>query len=214
MRKTFTAAAFAFAALSLSALPAAAHETGSAHRHGPVKNAPAAVLTQHGACSAEQMVVIRRGFADARQMTNRSIAALTLAPEETRPHLVRFFGANPAGAIAKNFRAIGDGLDQREGRIAYECNRAQACRGATFAYVRWGGGARETMGLCPAYFRADRTGQDSQGGIIIHEMSHLALGTQDHAYQPRGAEALAKDDHVAAQRNADNYEYFAEFLPR
>ena len=88
------------------------------------------------------------------------------------------------------------------------------CRGQTFAYVRWGGNAQEVMGVCPAFFRAARSGQDSQGGIILHEMSHLALGTRDHAYQPARVEALAKDDPRAAQMNADSYEYFAEFLPR
>ena len=205
MRKSLATAA-ALAAIVLAPLPVAAQ--GSKLPQG---QAPA--LSRDGACSAEQMTVIRRGFADARQMTNRAIAALTLDPDATRPHLARFFGANPPGAIAKNFRAISTGLDQREGRIAYECNRADACRGATFAYVRWGGNAREVMGLCPTFFRAARTGQDSQGGIILHEMSHLALGTRDHAYQPRGAEALAKDDPAAAQMNADSYEYFAEFLP-
>lgn len=204
MRSTFAIAA-AIAALTFAPLPGAAQG---------VKDAAGQALTRSGACTAEQRVAIRRGFADARRMANRAIAALTLEPEATRPHLARFFGANPSGAIAKNFRAIADGLDRREGRIAYECNRADACRGATFAYVRWGGNAREAMGLCPAFFRAARTGQDSQGGIILHEMSHLALGTRDHAYQPRGAEALAKDDPAAAQMNADSYEYFAEFLPR
>lgn len=204
MRRTLSIAA-ALAALALAPLPAAAQGVKGQERQG---------LSQSGACTDEQRVVIRRGFADARQMTNASIAALTLEPEATRPHLVRFFGRNPAGAIAKNFRAIAAGLDQREPRLTYECNRAEACRGQTFAYVRWGGNAREVMGVCPTFFRAARTGQDSQGGIILHEMSHLALGTRDHAYQPARVEALAKDDHAAAQMNADSYEYFAEFLPR
>jgi peptidyl-Lys metalloendopeptidase len=206
MRKTLATAA-ALAALSLAALPAAAQGVKGGQGSGPA-------LTADGTCSTEQRTTIRRAFGDARQMTNASIASLTLEPEAIRPHLVRFFGGNPPGAIAKNFRAISRGLDERESRIGYECNRANACRGATFAYVRWGGNAREVMGFCPTFFSAARTGQDSQGGIVIHEMSHLALGTRDHAYQPRGAEALAKDDPAAAQMNADSYEYFAEFLPR
>jgi hypothetical protein len=205
MRKTLTATAFALAALTLAPLPAAAQG---------VKGWDREVANANGACTAAQRTVIRRAFADARQMANASIAALTLEPEATRPHLARFFGSNPAGAVAKNFRAVSAGLDQRDPRLVYECNRADACRSGMFAYVRWGGAARETMGFCPAFFRADRTGQDSQGGIVVHEMSHLALGTQDHAYQPRGVEALAKDDPRAAQMNADSYEYFAEFLPR
>jgi hypothetical protein len=206
MRRTFAAAtAAALAALIAAPAPAAAQG---------IKGQERPALTRDAACTGEQRAVIRRAFVDARQMTNASIASLTLEPEGIRPHLERFFGSNPPGAIAKNFRAISRGLDEREGRVAYECNSAAACSGGTFAYVRWGGGARETMGFCPMFFRAARTGQDSQGGIVIHEMSHLALGTRDHAYQPRGAEALAKDDPAAAQMNADSYEYFAEFLPR
>lgn len=204
MRKTFATAA-ALATLMLAPLPLAAQG---------VKGGERQALSQNGACTEEQRATIRRGFADARQMANASIASLALEPEAIRPHLARFFGTNPAGAIAKNFRAISRGLDEREPRLTYECNRAESCRGQTFAYVRWGGNAREVMGVCPAYFRAARTGQDSQGGIILHEMSHLALGTRDHAYQPARAEALAKDDPAAAQMNADSYEYFAEFLPR
>jgi hypothetical protein len=204
MRKTFATAA-ALATLMLAPLPLAAQG---------VKGAERQALSRDGACTAEQRVTIRRGFSDARRMTNASIAALTLQPEAIRPHLARFFGSNPAGAIAKNFRAISRGLDDREPRLAYECNRAESCRGQTFAYVRWSGNAREVMGLCPAFFRAARTGQDSQGGIIVHEMSHLALGTRDHAYQPSRVHALAKENPAAAQMNADSYEYFAEFLPR
>lgn len=204
MRKTFATAA-ALATLMLAPLPLAAQG---------VKGGDRQAQSQNGACSEAQRVAIRRGFADARQMMNASIASLTLRPEAIRPHLTRIFGTNPAGAIAKNFRAISAGMEQREPRLVYECNRAESCRGQTFAYVRWGGNAREVMGVCPAFFRAERTGQDSQGGIIVHEMSHLALGTSDHAYQPARVEALAKDDPAAAQMNADSYEYFAEFLPR
>ena len=49
--------------------------------------------------------------------------------------------------------------------------------------------------------------------MVVHEVSHLVLGTRDAAYQPRGAEALAKDEPRVAAMNADNYEYFVEFLP-
>lgn len=203
MRKTLAAAALA--ALTLAPLPLAAQGVKGAEQR------PVAVRA--GTCTAEDRAVIRRAFGDARQMTNASIAALTLEPERTQPHLARFFGSNSAVVVAKNFRLIARDLDEREHRVAYECNRPDACAGSTFAYVRWGGGGRETMGFCRAFFRAGRTGQDNQGGIVVHEMSHLALGTRDHAYQPHGVEALAKDDPRAALMNADSYEYFAEFLP-
>lgn len=206
MRKSLATAA-ALATLLLAPLPLAAQG---------VKGAPGAApaLTADGACTADQRATIRRAFVDARQMTNASIAALTFEPEAIRPHLTRFFGTNPPGAIAKNFRVIARSLDERESRVTYECNREAQCSRGVFAYAGRNGRGAEVMGFCPTFFSAQRTGQDSQGGIVIHEMSHLALNTRDHAYRPTRVEALAKDDPAAAQMNADSYEYFAEFLPR
>jgi peptidyl-Lys metalloendopeptidase len=206
MRKTLVTAT-ALATLLLAPLPLAAQGV-----KGAQGNAPA--LTADGACTQDQRATIRRAFVDARQMTNASIAALTLEPEAIRPHLARFFGSNPPGAIAKNFRVISRGLDEREATVTYECNLEAQCRRGIFAYAGRSGRGNEVMGFCPTFFRAARTGQDSQGGIVLHEMSHLALGARDHAYQLPRVEALAKDEPAAAQMNADSYEYFAEFLPR
>jgi hypothetical protein len=57
-------------------------------------------------------------------------------------------------------------------------------------------------------------GTDSRWGILIHEASHLAANTRDHAYRPNGALMLAKENPARAAENADNYEYFVETLPR
>lgn len=60
--------------------------------------------------------------------------------------------------------------------------------------------------LSSAYRRAAETGGDSKPGVIIHEASHLILGTKDFAYG-RNIYSLSKDD---AEKNADTYEYAAE----
>jgi peptidyl-Lys metalloendopeptidase len=73
---------------------------------------------------------------------------------------------------------------------------------------------RGLLGLCPAFFRASLTGFDSRWGILVHEVTHLAAGTRDHAYGRRAAAVLAKDEPERAAQNADNYEYFLETLPR
>ena len=88
--------------------------------------------------------------------------------------------------------------------------------GGTFAYVMFAHAQRPrtAMGFCGAYFAAARTGQDNRGGIVIHEVSHWSLNARDAEYQPRGAQDLAKDEPHVAAMNADNYEYFAEFMPR
>jgi peptidyl-Lys metalloendopeptidase len=54
-------------------------------------------------------------------------------------------------------------------------------------------------------------GHDSKAGTIIHELSHLVGGTGDKAYGTVNCSALAKSNPGKAVRNADSYEYFAEF---
>jgi|GEM_PF-3224569 len=184
MRKTFAAAALA--APIAAPLPAAAQDAKGAQRQ---------VLARDGPCRPGKRAMIRRAFAGARRMTDDSIAAPTFEPERIQGRPGRFSGPNPARATARNVPAGAGG-------------------NGTFAPVRRCGDASEVMGFCPAFFRAARTGQDSQGGIVIREMRRPALGARDHAHQPRGAEARGKGDPAAARMNADSRRYSAEFLPR
>lgn len=60
--------------------------------------------------------------------------------------------------------------------------------------------------LASAYRRAPERGRDSKPGVIIHEASHLILGTKDHAY----GSAILGLNWRQAITNADTYEYAAE----
>ena len=60
--------------------------------------------------------------------------------------------------------------------------------------------------LSSAYRRAAETGRDSKPGVIIHEASHMILGTGDLAYG-NNIQNLEPDQ---AEKNADTYEYAAE----
>ena len=91
------------------------------------------------------------------------------------------------------------------------CNDPPACTGSRMAYAAVG---RSIMGVCPAFFRARMDGYDTRWGILVHEASHLAAGTNDHAYGPTAAMQLAQADPRRAAENADNLEYFVETLPR
>jgi hypothetical protein len=91
------------------------------------------------------------------------------------------------------------------------CDDPPACRGPRMAYAAPG---RCIIGLCPAFFRARMQGYDSRWGVLVHEASHLAAGTDDFAYCPAAALIRAKQDPVRAARNADTYEYFVETLHR
>jgi hypothetical protein len=80
------------------------------------------------------------------------------------------------------------------------------------------------IGLCEDFFAqrhhnarvVNRTGFDSVGGILVHELSHNICGTDDHelndgraAYGAR-ARTLAGQAPQRAWYNADNIEYFCE----
>lgn len=70
----------------------------------------------------------------------------------------------------------------------------------------------DTIWLCTAFFSAPTSGQDSQFGTIIHELTHLTKDTDDTAYGTTACKALAKNKPAKAINNADNYEYFSELV--
>jgi hypothetical protein len=74
--------------------------------------------------------------------------------------------------------------------------------------------ASGSLGFCPIFFRASDRGQDSRFGIVVHEVSHISIGTRDATYQPHQVLILAKDDPATAAMNADSYEYLVETLYR
>ncbi len=69
--------------------------------------------------------------------------------------------------------------------------------------------------ICKVFWTAPASGTDSQGGTLVHEMSHFPLvaGTSDYVYGQTGAMSLAITDPAKAVMNADNHEYFAENTP-
>jgi len=128
--------------------------------------------------------------------------------------------------VKENFRKIDNHLDnigykdnysQRAGVYAYVCPGAAQPAGAMLGRVNVGGthirskmhrGAETGLQirLSSAYRRAPERGRDSKPGVIIHEASHLILGTSDHAY---GGNIYRLDRNEAIE-NADTYEYAAE----
>ena len=206
LRTTLLAAG---AAIALAAAPLLGH-AGPGHEvqaKGPQAAAP-------GTCTPQHLAAIAQGFGDARALTAEAIRFLEENPQH--PHVARFFGDTPRKVLVEHYRLIAEGIEQSD-RLTLRCEDQRVCgNGGTFAYVMHATSqrAQPIMGFCRAFFSAARTGQDNRGGIIIHEVSHLAINARDAQYQPHGAQALAKDEPHVAAMNADNYEYFAEFLPR
>jgi hypothetical protein len=75
----------------------------------------------------------------------------------------------------------------------------------------WKLGIPDNIWLGGCFFAAALTGIDSKGGIVLHEVSHLAVSTKDYSdTNEADAENLANTDPKKALKNANNYEYFAE----
>lgn len=160
------------------------------------------------ACVAEHRALIDDALAEARA---RLAVAIRLVREEPdHDHVRRWFGDAPRKAVAITLELTAERLADPAG-FEFHCNDPPACPGGRFAYAR---DREQVIGLCAPFFRAGMEGTDSRWGILIHEVSHIAANTRDHAYRPRGALALAKTDAMRAAENADNYEYFVETLPR
>lgn len=189
------------AGLLLMASPACAQPVKTAKPGG---FPPAAT----GICSVEQLAEIDAAFTEARAALRFTLERL--AEDASHPELRRWFGTTPGKLIRVNLQRIEARVV--EGRPAdTTCNHPTSCRPTSFAFTRPATGA---LGVCAAFFRAGPRGQDSRFGIMVHEMSHLAIGTRDATYQPHQVLVLAKDDPAAAAMNADNYEYLVETLYR
>jgi peptidyl-Lys metalloendopeptidase len=160
------------------------------------------------ACATEHQAVIAEAFVIARERVEAGLALIRANPEHD--HIRRWFGTTPPGEVSARLQATATWLDG-SGGARLRCNDPPGCKSARMAYAA---PYAKVLGVCPAFFRARMDGFDSRWGILVHEVTHLAAGTRDHAYGRRAAAVLAKDDPERAAQNADNYEYFLETLPR
>jgi hypothetical protein len=159
-------------------------------------------------CSPEQRQAVDNAMAEARRRMAMAIRFIEQRPNDA--HVVRWFGQGQSALALKTLRVTLDRAGRPE-TFTIHCNDPPTCARGQMGYTRR---SANLLGVCAPFFRAGMEGQDNRWGILIHELTHLAAGTSDYAYQPRAAQALAKEDPSRAARNADNYEYFVEFLPR
>lgn len=178
----------------------------------PTEKPPPAVVTAADipgpACTPEHRALIDDAMAEARTRLAAAIALVREHPDD--PHVRRWFGTASRKTVRLSLEVTAARLADMEA-VDIHCNDPQGCPGGRFAYAR---SRQMVLGLCPPYFRARMDGTDARWGILIHETSHIAANTVDHAYRPSGAMRLAKENADQAAENADNYEYFVETLPQ
>jgi hypothetical protein len=159
-------------------------------------------------CDPKRIILIQNAFAVAERQTAAALAFLDADPYH--PHVRAWFGTAPHQKVRARLARTLD-LLRPERRPPALCGTEESCgHRPVFAIAHL---VRRTVMLCPLFFNARNDGADSRPGIIVHEMTHLAAGTGDMAYGRSAALALARKEPDRAALNADNYEYFVEFLP-
>ncbi|MCK8787878.1 M35 family metallo-endopeptidase [Roseomonas sp. NAR14] len=158
-------------------------------------------------CTAGQRATIEAAFGEAGTRLAAAIALLESAPEDA--HVRRWFGGARRKLLRVNLGLIAAAL-RPEARPALICNPSRPCDAGNWARASTVG---RSLTFCPRFFDSPAAGQDSRFGVVIHELSHIVIGTRDATYQPARSEALARDEPRVAATNADNYEYFVELLP-
>ena len=197
-------AGFAVLALLLGACEAVAQGGAQAGPQGGPKGA----ATAHAGCDAKQMILIQHAVAVAERRTAEAVAFIDAEPHHA--HVREWFGTTPPPKIRVRLARTLE-LLRPERRPPLICGTAEICGNRpVFAVANL---TRRTVTLCPMFFQARNEGADSRPGVIVHEMTHLAAGTGDMAYGRSAALALARKEPDRAALNADNYEYFVEFLP-
>lgn len=180
---------------------------GPAGKPPPLERSPADIPGP--ACSTEHhQPVLDEALAEARRRIAEAVRLVREEPEHA--HIRRWFGDAGRKTVRMTLELTAMRLESLDG-VEIRCNDTSSCADGRFAYARE---VDMILGVCPPFFRARMDGTDSRWGILIHEATHLAANTLDHAYRPDGALALAKQDMMRAAENADNYEYFVETLPR
>ncbi len=175
--------------------PAPPQQSGLAGIEGPV-------------CTPEHLAAINTAVAEARAHLPAAIQMVRQQPNHA--HVTRWFGTAPRETIRSTLDSTAALLADMNS-LKLRCNDPRGCVRGRFAYTL---PLARTLTLCPPFFNAGAEGADSRWGILIHEGTHIAARTGDHAYGRNSAAQLAKEDPERAAVNADSYEYFVETLPR
>lgn len=168
------------------------------------KGPPAALA----GCDPKRVILIQHAFGVAERRTEAALAFLDTDP--FHEHVRAWFGTSPHQKVRVRLARTLE-LLRPERRPPVLCGTAESCGNRpVYAIANL---VRRSVMLCPLFFNARNEGADSRPGIMVHEMTHLAAGTGDMAYGRNAALALARKEPDRAALNADNYEYFVEFLP-
>ena len=163
----------------------------------------------YDACTSTQQGVLVNARNQAKGYASGAENYLIGINSGTQRYLEWFglFTTSRYNIASSHFTALSDAWDNAG--VTFHCG----CKQNYYAYVY--PNRPYEIWLCRVFWAAPLAGTDSQGGTLIHEMSHfdVVAGTDDYVYGQSGARSLADTNPDNAIMNADNHEYFAENNP-
>ena len=163
----------------------------------------------YDACTVTQQGVLVNARNQAKSYASESKGYLSAHNSSTSRYMEWFgiFTTTRYNTVTSHFTAISNACDNA--CVTFHCG----CKQNYYAYVY--PNRPYEIWLCRVFWTAPLAGTDSQGGTLIHEMSHfdIVAGTDDYVYGQAGARNLAITNPDNAIMNADNHEYFAENNP-
>jgi peptidyl-Lys metalloendopeptidase len=161
-------------------------------------------------CTTTQQSTVASAVSAAKTMSTNSLSYLTNTTPGNTSRYKTWFGTYTStnwNTAKSHFTNIKSAFDTKA--VVVDCS----CKQSYYAYVY----PTQPYKIyeCNAFWSAPMTGTDSQGGTLVHEMSHfnVVAATDDWAYGQTAAKSLATSNPSKALDNADNHEYFAENTP-
>ena len=172
----------------------------------------------YSGCSSSQEATLGTALPAGTNLATDAKSYLLSVPSSQRPkdeRYITWFGTYSSGNYSTVSGRYGQIAAAGGASLTLNCSGSGQCSGVS-ASCRAGdiaftcaGGASKTIWLCGAFWNLPATGEDSQAGSMVHELSHW-FGTVDSRYGCRNCQALASSSPMIAISNADNTEYFAE----
>jgi len=177
---------------------------------GPTPTPPPPGGNAYDACTTTQQSTLVNARAQAQVYASEAESYLLLGFQSGTTRYPTWFGTYTASrynTVTSHFTALHSAWDTAG--VTFHCG----CKQNAYAYVY--PTKPYEIWLCKVFWTAPLKGTDSQGGTLIHEMSHfnVVAKTNDYVYGQTGAMNLAITNPDNAIMNADNHEYFAENNP-
>ena len=141
----------------------------------------------------------------------KSLGSCSLSIKNDPKHFSKWFGSfydEDKNNMANTFRNMQAAMEKS--RVYILSCGGTYCRSGDFAYTSYDS---RYIYLCSQYFKTDLSAKyDTRFGTLIHELSHTVSHTSDHTYGTANCLDLAQKKPRDAMENADNLEYFNEFL--